>query len=76
MILDKGIPLPAAAKGKTSGKWKFLDTMEAGDSVLTTSPDEFDKARYAMIYYAKKNGWEYATRKEPNGTGWRIWRVS
>ena len=67
MILEKGIPVP----GKKRGKWDFLEKMELGDSIITTTMRDYDNARYAM----RHRGMRYRSIKEPNGTGWRLWRV-
>lgn len=68
MIMDRGIPVPERQRGK----WDFLSDMEVGDSFIVTTHDEFEKVRGAM--YHRKLG--IRTRKEPDGTGWRVWRIS
>jgi hypothetical protein len=67
VILNKGIPVPDGRKGK----WKMLDRMEVGDSLITTTEREYNAARYSLYY----RGIKHKSRKEPNGTGWRIWRI-
>lgn len=67
VILDRGIPIPESRRGK----WKILDRMKVGDSLITTTEKECDRVRRAM--YSK--GIKHRSRKEPNGTGWRIWRI-
>tara|TARA_R100001015_G_C4616224_1_gene172332 strand:+ start:1154 stop:1432 length:279 start_codon:yes stop_codon:yes gene_type:complete len=67
VILNKGIPVPAARRGK----WKILDRMQVGDSLITTTEKECDRVRRAMY----DRGIKYRSRKESNGTGWRIWRI-
>lgn len=71
-MIEKGVPIPVARKSK----WLFIEKMEVGDSILLETADEYDKARYSMIYYCKKNNWSYQTRKQPDGTGYRIWRTA
>lgn len=68
MILEKGIPVPPARRGK----WNFLDEMEIGDSIAMTTEKEYDNARTAM----RQKKMRYRSMKEPNGTGWRIWRIA
>lgn len=67
MVLDKGIPVPS----KKRGKWDFLENMELGDSIITTTPQDYENARSAM----RHRGMRYRSIKEPSGTGWRLWRV-
>ena len=67
LILYKGIPVPDARRGK----WKMLDRMKVGDSLITTTEKECDRVRRAMYW----RGIKHRSRKEPNGTGWRIWRI-
>ena len=71
-MIDKGVPIP----GKKKGKWSFINDMEVGDSIFLDNHSDFEKARYSMIHYCKKNKWSYQTRKEPDGTGYRIWRTA
>lgn len=67
VVLEKGIPVPGAMRDR----WKVLDRMEIGDSLITTTSQEYEKVRGAMYH----RGMKYRSRKEPNGTGWRIWRI-
>jgi len=67
VILEKGIPVP----GGRRDRWNILSQMEIGDSLIATTVQDFEKVRAAMRY----RGMEYRSRKEPNGTGYRIWRI-
>ena len=67
MILEKGIPLPP----KKKGKWNFLNDMRIGDSIICTTIKDFEDIRGAMRYRKMR----YRSLKEPQGTGWRIWRI-
>ena len=67
VIIEKGIPVPPNAKEK----WRFLDDMEIGDSLIVTTAHEFEKVRGSMY----NRGIKYRSRKEPNGTGYRLWRI-
>ena len=67
VILEKGVPVP----GGRRDRWNILSQMEIGDSLITTTVQDFEKVRAAMRY----RGMEYRSRKEPNGTGYRVWRV-
>jgi hypothetical protein len=67
VILEKGIPVP----GGRRDRWSILSQMEIGDSLITTTLQDFEKVRAAMRY----RGMEYRSRKEPNGTGYRVWRI-
>jgi hypothetical protein len=67
VILEKGIPVP----GGRRDRWNILSQMEIGDSLITTTDQDFEKVRAAMRY----RGMEYRSRKEPNGTGYRLWRI-
>ena len=68
MVLDKGIPCPA--RSGANGTF-FLKNMELGDSIITTTPQDYENARSAM----RHRGMRYRSIKEPSGTGWRLWRV-
>ena len=67
VILEKGIPIPGAQRDK----WKILDQMEVGDCLAATTEADYEKVRGAMYH----RGMKYRSRKEPNGTGYRIWRI-
>jgi len=67
VVLEKGIPIP----GGRRDRWNILSGMEVGDSLVATTERDFEKVRAAMRY----RGMEYRSRKEPNGTGYRIWRI-
>lgn len=67
VILEKGIPVPGAQRDK----WAILDRMEVGDCLAMTTVSDYEKVRGAMYH----RGMKYRSRKEPNGTGYRIWRI-
>ena len=67
VILEKGIPIPGARRDR----WAILDQMEVGDCLAATTFSDYEKVRGAMHH----RGMKYRSRKEPNGTGWRIWRI-
>ena len=68
MILEKGIPIPQ----RTRGKWDFLNDMGVGDSIITTTPRDFENVRSAMRHRKMR----YRSVKEANRAGWRIWRIN
>lgn len=68
VILEKGIPIPGAKRDK----WNILDQMEVGDCLAATTETDYEKVRGAMYH----RGMKYRSRKEPNGTGYRIWRIA
>lgn len=67
VILEKGIPVPGAQRDK----WAILDHMKVGDCLAMTTISDYEKVRGAMYH----RGMKYRSRKEPNGTGYRIWRI-
>ena len=67
VILEKGIPIPSAQRDK----WNILDQMEVGDCLAATTEADYEKVRSAMYH----RGMKYRSRREPNGTGYRIWRI-
>jgi len=67
VILKKGIPIPGARRDR----WAILDQMEVGDCLAATTESDYEKVRGAMYH----RGMKYRSRKEPNGTGYRIWRI-
>jgi hypothetical protein len=73
--IEKGINLPPA--NQTSGPYNAkhpMRIMKPGQSYLT---DKKDQRRIPTAYWAKKTGFEYATRKLPRDGGFvRVWRVA
>lgn len=67
VILEKGIPVPGAMRDR----WSILGQMEVGDCLVATTVSDYEKVRGAMYH----RGMKYRSRKEPNGTGYRIWRI-
>jgi hypothetical protein len=67
VVLEKGIPVPGAQRDK----WAILDQMDVGDCLSMTTIADYEKVRGAMYH----RGMKYRSRKEPNGTGYRIWRI-
>ena len=70
-MIEKGVPVPKPNRGK----WAFINDMVVGDSIFVQDYADYEKARYSMINYCKKNDWRYISRKEPDGSGWRLWRT-
>jgi hypothetical protein len=68
VFLEKGVPVP----GVQRGKWNILDQMEIGDCLSATTETDYEKVRGAMYH----RGMKYRSRKEPDGTGYRIWRIA
>lgn len=72
MKFEKNVPIPKARRGR----WAYMLEMEVGDSCFLEEYSEYEKARNALYHYAKKNGWKTMSRKEPDGSGWRLWRLT
>ena len=71
MKIEKNIPLPEPARGKL--KWPWPD-MEVGDSIKV-DPERYKRAQLSAQQWKRNHpGFNYATRKLPNGER-RIWRV-
>ena len=70
MQIDKNIPLPPKRHAIRSKAVAFVDTMEAGDSVLFDDVLDANRLRDALRY----RGLKYTTRKMNDG--WRVWRLA
>ena len=67
--IDKGIPLPPAAnRGRRSSAWPWA-TLEVGDSVLLS-----EYAAKTAEQWAQRNGRVFTRQKQPDGSGYRLWR--
>jgi hypothetical protein len=70
LTIDRGIPLPEPRHHggrKPATPWNLL---EVGDSVLLATEDAAKNAKA----WAERNGRTFTRAKQPDGTGWRIWR--
>ena len=67
IVVEKGIPLPEGRRGK----WDILSELEIHDSIRFQTLRDFDRARRAALY----RGIKFRSRKERDGSGYRIWRV-
>jgi hypothetical protein len=67
--IDKGIPLPAAHSSHGRPRTWPWDTLEVGDSVLLS-----EYAAKTAEQWAQRNGRVFTRQKQPDGTGWRVWR--
>jgi hypothetical protein len=71
-MIEKGVPIPKPRKSK----WSFINDMEVGDSIHVDNEPDYQRARDAMRHYCRINEWNYITRKEPDGSGYRVWRTA
>jgi len=76
LVIDRGVPLPAATKGKTSAARATIEQLEPGDSVLVpTSMHSAGVVRLmARSVHRKSPERTFTSRTEAGGT--RVWRVS
>lgn len=71
-MIEKDFHIPTPRRGR----WAFINDMEIGDSIHVDFEPDYQRARDAMRHYCRKNGWSYTTRKEPDGSGYRVWRTA
>lgn len=70
MKIDKNIPLPPRRGAHRSKAIAFIDTMQAGDSVLFNDVLDANRLRDALRY----RGIKTSIRKGDDGV--RVWRLS
>lgn len=77
LIIDKHIPIPPVwfkVHAKPWSRFKELNVMEVGDSVaFDNREDNLSAQGYLRTKFGRH---AIRSRKEPDGTGWRIWRIA
>ena len=81
MKIEKGVPVPALPSGrlrryetKAGGEYPFLQ-MEIGDSFVVPI-DRRVAVGVSCVWYKKKRGMKFTTRKTEDGKFVRVWRIS
>jgi len=75
-VVEKGVPIPAdnhrQQNGHKGGRPPHLPwhRLEPGDSVLVQTPEDAGAGRE----WARRHARAFVVAKQPDSTGWRVWR--
>jgi len=68
--IDKGLAIPPTQRRGGRPLASRWDTLEVGDSVLLDSEHRAKTAEQ----WAQRNGRVFTRQKQPDGSGYRLWR--
>lgn len=75
--IEENIPLPSRYVNSTRGrpaKWPFAK-MKVGQSICIKDYVEYEQAKNALPYWARKLGFTFTCARSKDTNGGRIWRV-